>query len=325
MYSLQQGRRIVILDDNHLLVLSSFLHIDSSTGFLALVDGSTGLITRSLALGNFPGAMMVGHGLNVARLSGNRFLVAIGDDLRIGVSPQLSWVRSRTIPRQANRVPSGGKGGGRLYASPSGKTVLLEPYDAGTSYWVDPDSLATLDASASPVTLGMVGLTDHEFVGNIAERGGDTLSVTAARQPFGESTARRLCESCRTQAIFGHDWIVLSDSVNIWIANHEGHVRYRDPRKIDRSSVAFAGSSMTDRIAFTYLNLRRDRDMYLVDERVAVFDVAQKKDVFSTSLNLARQAFPMRFGLPRFELMLSPDGKRLAVLRDNVLRYFVLN
>jgi hypothetical protein len=34
---------------------------------------------------------------------------------------------------------------------------------------------------------------------------------------------------------------------------------------------------MTDRIAFTYLNLRRDGDIYLVDERVAVFDVAQEK------------------------------------------------
>jgi hypothetical protein len=189
LYSLQQARRIVILDDNHLLVLSSFLHIDSSTGFLALVDGSTGLITKSLALGNFPGAMMVGHGLEVARLSGNRFLVAIGDDLRLGVSPQLSWVRSRTNPRQVNSVPSGGRGGGRLYASPSGKTVLLEQYDAETSYWVDPDSLATRDASASPVTLWMVGSTDREFVGNIvgtiAEHGGDVPSVSAARQPFG--------------------------------------------------------------------------------------------------------------------------------------------
>ena len=75
----------------------------------------------------------------------------------------------------------------------------------------------------------------------------------------------------------GHDWIVLSDSVNIWIADHEGHVRYRDPRKIHPRSVAFAGSSMTDRIAFTYLNLRRDGDIYLVDERVAVFYVAQEK------------------------------------------------
>ena len=34
---------------------------------------------------------------------------------------------------------------------------------------------------------------------------------------------------------------------------------------------------MTDRIAITYLNLTRYRDTYLVDERVAVFDVAQNK------------------------------------------------
>jgi len=82
---------------------------------------------------------------------------------------------------------------------------------------------------------------------------------------------------------------------------------------------------MTDRIAFTYVNLTRDRDTYIVDERVTVFDVAQKKDVFSMSLNLARKPFLMPLGLPRFELILSPDGRRLAVLRDNVLRYFVLN
>jgi hypothetical protein len=325
LYSLQQSRRVVILDDNNLLVLSSFLHDNSSTGFLVLVDGSTGLITKSLALGDLPGAMTAGRGFDVARLGGNRFLVAIGDDLRLGVSPELNWVQSLTIPRRAKSARLGDRGRGRLYASPSGKTVFLEQYYPGTSHWVDPDSLATRDASTSPVTIGIVGLTDREFVGNIAERGGDAPSVSAARQPFGESTARRLCGSCRTKAIFGHDWIVLSDSLNIWIADHEGHVRYRDPRKIDPRSVVFAGSSMTDRIAFTYLNLRRDRDMYLVNERVAVFDAAQKKDVFSTSLNLARQPFPMRFGLPRVELMLSPDGKRLAVLRDNVLRYFVLN
>ncbi len=320
-HSLQQGRQIVILDDNNLLVLSTFLHDDSSAGFLALVDGSTGLIIKSMALGDFPGAMMAGRGYEVARLSANRFLVAIGEDLRLGRSPELNWVRSRANPPPA---PGDSGGGGRLYVSPSARTVFLKEY-RGTSHWIDPDSLATRDASSSPVDFAMAGLTDREFVGNIVSRGGDTLSFVAASQPFGEPAARPLCESCRTQTIFGHEHLVLRDFQHILIADVAGHLQYRDSREIDPSSVAFAGSSMTDRIAFTYLNLMRDRDAYLVDQEVVVLDVAQGKDVFIMSLNSERKAFPPRFGLPKFELLLPPDGKRLAVLRDNVLRYFVLN
>jgi hypothetical protein len=323
-HSLQQGRRIVVLDDNNLLVLSTFLHDDSSTGFLALIDGSTGLIRKSLALGDFPGAMMAGSGYDVARLSANRFLVAIGDDLRLGLSPELSWLRSRTIPPSPKNTPRDDRGGGRVFVSLSGRTVFIEKHPE-TSYRIDPDSLATRDASPSLVEFGVVGVTDREFVGNTLVRAGDAPSFLAVRQPFGERAARPLCESCQTEAIFGRERLVLSDSRHFWIADGTGRLQYRDPREIDPSSVAFAGSSMTDRIAFTYLNSTRDRDAYVVDEQVAVLDVARGKDIFSMSLNSERKTFPQRFGLPKFELLLSPDGKRLGVLRENVLRYFVLN
>jgi hypothetical protein len=292
--------------------------------FLALVDGSTGLITKSLALGDFTGAMMAGRGYDIVRLGGNRFLLAIGDDLLLGVSPELSWVRGRIKPRRAKSAPPGDRGQGYLLASPSGKTVFLKQFHPGTSRWVDPESLET--RAASPFPLNFDGeLTDREFVGNIAVGGGDVLSFSAARLPFGESTARSLCESCETVAIFGHNRIALRHSSNIWFADDEGHVWYRDLREIDPRSFAFAESSMTDRVAFTYVNLTRDKDKHLVDERVAVVDAVQKKDVVNMSLNLTGKPLPMRLGAPRYELKLSPDGKRLAVLLGNVLRYFVLN
>jgi hypothetical protein len=323
LHSVQQERRIVILDDNRLLILSSFLHKDSSTGLLTLVDGSTGLITRSLSLGDFRGWMMAGSGYDIVRLGGNQFLVVVGDELRVGISPELRWVRSRTSPLRAKGTPPGDMGGSRLYASSSGKIVLLQQYRPRVSKWVDPDSLATREAT-SPV-INVVGLTDREFVGNIMLRGGDAPSLRATHQLFEEPAARPLCANCKTRAIFGHDWIALDDSFHVSIADNEGHVRYRDQRELDPSSVAFAGSAGSDRIAFTYLSLTRYRDLYLVDERIAVVDVSQKRDVFNKSVDIMRKPFPMRFGLPKFELLLSPDGRRLAVLRGSVLSYFALN
>lgn len=323
-HSVQQERRIVILDDNCVLILSSFLHKDSSTALLTLVDGSTGLIAKSLSLGDFRGRMIAGSGYDIARLGGNRFLLAIGDELRLGISPELRWVRSRTSPPRAKGTPPGDMGGSRLYVSPSGKAVFLQQYRPGVSKWVDPDSLATRYAASSQV-MSVVGLTDREFVGNIRLRGGDAPAARAAYQLFGEPSARPLCNHCKARAIFGHDWIALDDSFHVSIADHEGHVRYRDPRELDPSSVAFAGSAGSDRIAFTYLDLKRERDMYLVDERVAVVDVSKNRDVFNMSLDMVRKSFPMRFGLPKFELLLSPDGRRLAVLHGTVMSYFALN
>ena len=82
---------------------------------------------------------------------------------------------------------------------------------------------------------------------------------------------------------------------------------------------------MSDRIAFTYLDSTRDGSAYLIDEQVTVVDAKEKKDAFRMSLNLQRKSFPMRFGLPAFKLILSPNGKRLAVMRDNSIHYFVVN
>lgn len=148
LHSLQQARQIVILDDNNLLVLSTFLHDDSSTGFLTLIDGSTGLIRKSLALGDFPGAMMAGRGYGLVRLADNRFLLSIGDDLRLGSYPGLSWVRSRMKSQGVKNTAPADKRGQRLYASPTGHTVFLQQY-SGTSDWIDVDSLATREASRS--------------------------------------------------------------------------------------------------------------------------------------------------------------------------------
>ncbi|HEV2198207.1 MAG TPA: hypothetical protein VGR73_00190 [Bryobacteraceae bacterium] len=83
---------------------------------------------------------------------------------------------------------------------------------------------------------------------------------------------------------------------------------------------------MAGRAAFTYAKTIRDRDAFRVEEWVAVFDIEQKKDVLNMLLYSTRKPNPTWIGeLPECELALSPDGKRLAVLRDSTLRYFTVN
>ncbi|HEV2198206.1 MAG TPA: hypothetical protein VGR73_00185 [Bryobacteraceae bacterium] len=192
--SLKEARRIVISDDDNLLVLWSFLHVNSSAGLLAAIDGSNGSITKSAALGDFPGAMMVGDGFEIVPLRANRFLLEIGDELRLGVSPELRWARIRTIPRKGKTVALRRSGRWSLRASPSGRTILFRQFDPDASYRVDPDSLATRDAPAMFAPGGW--LTDGEIVANIPGRGGDAPGFVRCgsvfRRDHGKTTLRRL-------------------------------------------------------------------------------------------------------------------------------------
>ena len=85
--SLRQSKKVVVLDDNSVLVLWSFLYKDSSSALLVLLDGATGSVRNSVALREFRGAMMTADGFDVLTLPGNRYLLEIGDELRLGRAP----------------------------------------------------------------------------------------------------------------------------------------------------------------------------------------------------------------------------------------------
>jgi hypothetical protein len=312
--SLRQSKRIVVLDDNNILVLWSFLHKDSSSAILTLIDGSTGAAKKSLVLGEFSGAVMVGRGLDIARLGDNRFLLLAGEELRLGASPALNWIRIQ-------KLPSGTKNG--LYVSPSGKTVFVNSLGSGAN-WFSPDLLVSRNAQ-QPV-LNVKGITDGEFIGFVMDRvGGDVpAEFNAAVQPTSATEARRLCGGCAMLTAFGDDYLALRRDTHLRFTDHQGKVTYQDPREVDPTSVEAAGSARTDRVAFTYISNTREGTEYVVDQRVAVLDVAKKRDVFGLSLSSKRRPMPDRLGFSRFDLLLSPDGRRLAIIRDNVLRYFAL-
>ena len=92
------------------------------------------------------------------------------------------------------------------------------------------------------------------------------------------------------------------------VVDRKGHIFYSDTLNITHS--AFAGASRARRAAFTY---NRNNSLGL-----RVIDVSQGKAVTDLQLDQGR---PQVAG-ESVDLALAPDGKRLALVRGDALRYF---